>query len=176
MLFKMGIPHVLLWDSTYNWYGRGVQGIGDIGVVAQYLKNLSQHYKHVVHLGLSAGSYAALLYGQLALTAKDTVIAISPVTGAGDPLKAELPQDMHHRVEQRPGDPPVRDLRLLYLKALGPKTICYVSNGEGTELDLYMANRIECKVEFIPGQSHAGLAKYMTSHGIVQKAILAAAA
>lgn len=166
LLTRMAVPHVLMRDTTELWYQGGVRGIGDKAAVVSYVNDLTWRFDHVVTLGLSSGSYAALMFGQLARV--DGVIAISPITGKGDALKDDFASQWWPRIEHGPEHPPVPDLKPLFARGLEPQVYAFVSDGEGTELDQQMALRIGIDaVNVIPGFSHALLARHMRDAGMI---------
>ena len=173
-LRRMGVPHVLFKDTYDKFWQRGISGIGDHVDVVTYVRKLTATMKKTVTLGLSAGSYGALMYGHCA--GVEQVIAISPVTGAG-PLP-DFEPEWHSRLNGRPA------LDVLDLKDVGKyvptmswdNTKCrvemFASNGKGAELDLRMAQRIGVPgVRYMPGHSHVGLARHMRDTGYIERLI-----
>ena len=158
--------HVLIRDASERWYLDGVSGLGDLHATALYLVALRRRYGKVTTLGLSSGSYAALLYGALACL--DTVVAVSPITGKGAATFGDFDPCWHHRLEHGPEHPPVMDLATLYLgsKRL-PSVRAFVSDGEGTELDEGMMLRLGVardRITTVPGYSHSALARALRDY------------
>lgn len=169
-LDAIGVDHVLMRDTTDRWYLRGVQGIGNVFDVCNYLIGLGERYKRVILLGLSSGSYAALFYGS-AVTV-DLVVAISPITGKGDKIRDDFDPWWWHRIEHGPEHAPVGDLKTISGGLTAKKTIAFVSDGEGTELDRTMAERIGIPPQNIfnvAGFSHSGLARGLVDLGIIRE-------
>lgn len=167
-LGRLGVPHVLFRDTTDHWYLRGVIGLGDRYEVVVYIRRLILERKRVVTLGLSSGSYAALLYGHLARAAE--AIAISPITGKGTAVFDDFEPQWRHRIEHGPEHPEVLDLKPLF-KLWQLPVRAFVSDGAGTELDRGMAERLGPGVEItrVPGYSHAGLAKALCIDGTLAR-------
>lgn len=168
-LSRLNLSHILFRDSTDRWYQRGVAGIGGAAAVVAYITILARTHARIVALGLSSGSYAALMYGLLG--GADEVIAISPITGKGEDVFPDFGPEWHHRVEHGPEHPFVPDLKALFLSPslVPPKIRAFVSDGEGTELDCGMATRIRIKdVTTVPGHSHSGLARAMRDNGMIE--------
>lgn len=66
-------------DHHASWYHEGLRGISkDIDTTANYLQGQIKNYDRIVMMGVSAGGYAAILFGSL-LNA-DMVIAFTPQT------------------------------------------------------------------------------------------------
>lgn len=68
-------------DKEQCWYHKGIKGItSNIDETANYLKNIIQkgNYKKVIFMGVSAGGYAAILFGSLCNVSN--VIAFIPRT------------------------------------------------------------------------------------------------
>lgn len=167
----LGVSHVLMRDTTERWYQGGVRGIGDKAAVVSYVNDLTWHFDRVITLGLSSGSYAAMMFGQLARV--DGVIAISPITGKGEALKDDFASKWWPRIEHGPEHPPVPDLKPLFAKGWEPQILAFVSDGEGAELDAQMIRRIGgSSVNFIPGFSHSLLARHMRDAGILTDLIV----
>lgn len=170
-LEAIGVDHVLMRDTSDRWYLRGVYGIGDDALdVCDYLIALGERYKRVILLGLSSGSYAALFYGS-AVTV-DLVVAISPITGKGDAIKGDFDPKWWHRIEHGPEHAPVGDLKTIYGGLKAKKTIAFISDGEGTELDRTMAERIGVPSQHIfnvAGFSHSGLARGLVDLGVIRE-------
>jgi hypothetical protein len=73
------VDRVFVRDTSRGFYHRGVTGLGGtIDEIAAHLAGLIPAGSRVVTVGVSAGGYAALLFG--ALLGVDEVIAISPIT------------------------------------------------------------------------------------------------
>lgn len=169
-LHGFGLDHVLLRDNTERWWRHGVTGVGDLWDVVAYIERLSCRYAWTKTLGLSSGSYGALLYGHLALV--DEVIAVSPLTGKGDAIKAEFEPQWHHRIEHGPEHPPVLDLRRLFRGHPACAVTAFVSDGEGTELDAQMCRRICVTPREVPGHSHSLLGRALRDSGELGRALL----
>lgn len=172
-LRRINLPHVLMRDSTDRWYADGVRGLGSSDAVVAYLEGLMRCYDRVVCLGLSSGAHAALMYGKQA--GVDRVVAISPITGKGEAVRGEFAPEWHHRIEHGPEHPPVPDLRPMFTSGgLTPEVKVFVSDGEGTELDRQMAERIGVfpgDITFVSGYSHARLAAAVRDNGMLQAAL-----
>lgn len=140
MLKTLGVSHALMRDSTGRWFTKGVHGLGDQKAVLVYLQCLKDTYDRVVSIGLSSGAYAALLYGQLANVTE--TIAISPITGLGDVLKAEVDPKWHHRVDLPADFPFPIDLKPTFPGGPNHRLLGYVSDGDGAELDVGMFERL----------------------------------
>lgn len=172
-LSRENIPHVLMRDTTDRWHQEGVKGIGDFEATRQYLVGLGLTYRRTVMLGLSSGSHAALLYGHVAFA--DRIVAISPTTGKGDAIKGDIPPEWWHRIEHGPEYYPVRDLQPLYADEGAPGRVrAFISDGEGTELDRIMIERIgvtASAITLVPGHSHAGLARAVRDNGMLEAAL-----
>jgi sirohydrochlorin ferrochelatase len=159
-LTKARTSFVLFRDPGRRWWQDGVAGIGDQGAVVRYMQKTTERYEHAFTLGLSMGAYGALMYG--ALTNIDTILAISPVTGKGEHVHRDIPKELHHRVEHRPGDVEFMDLRPLFTIPRRTETFIWVSDGHGTEVDLAMARRIHgAQIIEVPGHSHAELGAFL---------------
>lgn len=170
-LSRLGVAHILLRDRTERWYQGGVDGLGSLDDVVAEAASLKDAYPRVVALGLSSGSYAALLVGQRAEL--DAVVAISPITGKGDALFPDFDPRWHFRIEHGPEHPPVPDLKPLYADGARMAVRAFVSDGEGTELDRRMAERIGVSdIVLIPGYSHSSLARAMRGTEALKSAIL----
>lgn len=169
----IGLSYVLLRDSRERWYLDGVEGIGDEASVAAYIGLLGSRYDRLLTVGLSSGAFAALKFGWLARV--DEVIAMSPLTAIGTVAVAEFGPDWAHRVNLPPeyGLGESLDVAPFYTAADRPYVRAFVSDGEGTELDRRMAERIGSdEITLIPGCSHARLARRMIETGQLQKALL----
>lgn len=151
-LSDLGVSFVVMRDSRGHWYQDGVAGIGHMGDVAAWIGRLkSEHgYKRVITLGLSSGAYGALLYGQIS-QGVDQVIAISPVTGMGEAMAEELRTGhgkLAHLIPRimpdpaRPIERAIADLRTFYPAGPIPQLHGFVSDGDGTELDRFMFERL----------------------------------
>lgn len=163
VLHDIGVSYVLMFDSSDNWYSKGIPALGDEIRTARYINHLKSRYPNVVTIGVSYGSYGSLLYGQLAKVHHS--IAISPVTTIGEPAKKILDQRWHHRISPSKLD---LDLRPYFLNGPNPNTKVFITDGDGAELDYIMAKYIglqDTDIETIPGHTHAGLAKHMRDTG-----------
>jgi hypothetical protein len=168
-LRECGIPHVLFRDSSEKWYQEGILGIGDRTSTVLFVNELKRSYDRVVTLGLSAGAYGALMYGQLAKV--DKVVAISPITAKGNYLFPEFDCVWHERVALGPEHPVVEDLHPLFIVS-SVLVEAFVSDGDGTELDRQMCERIGIgNIKFIPGYSHPGLAAFMRDSGMLEQVL-----
>ena len=66
-------------DLKKKFYNSGIEGIGNnIHEVAEYLKHIIQNYEKVIFMGVSAGGYAAILFGSLCNVTN--VLAFIPIT------------------------------------------------------------------------------------------------
>lgn len=66
-------------DAHQTWYHKGIPDISnDIESTADYLRNQIVAYEHVIFIGVSAGGYAAILFGSL--LSVSTVISFVPQT------------------------------------------------------------------------------------------------
>lgn len=165
-LAAIPISHVLMRDTTERWYNCGVQGIGRMDDVGHYIRLLKRRYQRVIMLGLSSGSYAAMLYG---INSRCKVIAISPTTGKGTPsVRRDFAPEWWDRLTLPPDHPPVADL-IVFARERGlPIIKAFVSDGEGTELDRKMAERIGISdITLVPGYSHSTLAAGLRDRGII---------
>jgi hypothetical protein len=75
------VPGYFIKDFRQSWYQEGLLGLSsDVASTAAVLKALIERHspRHVVTLGVSAGGYAAILFG--ALLGVDRVAAFSPQT------------------------------------------------------------------------------------------------
>lgn len=169
-LFRLGVDHVLMADETEQWWRFGVSPIGDIWDVVSYIERLMCRYRTTKTLGLSSGSYAALLYGHLAVV--DACVAVSPITGKGDAVKDDFAPEWHHRIEHGPEHPSVVDLKTVFRGAPFCDVVAFVSDGPSTELDERMCNRIGVFPKKVPGHSHAGLARALRDSGELGAALL----
>ncbi len=179
-LDKIGCSYVLMRDTPDRWYTQGIEGLGDNNAVAEYIHTLAQRFGKVITAGVSFGAYGALMYGQMA--AVHEIIAISPLTTIGKAGQAELEPQWHHRI----GSEHSLDLKPLFTGyPISPIVRLFVSDGDGAELDLWMATRLGAHeimhdskpdalkvygrgifyINVIPGHSHGGLAKHMRDTG-----------
>lgn len=86
-------------DKHQNWYHNGIAGISnDIDSTVIYLKEKISIYKNVIFLGVSAGGYAALLFGSLCNV--NTVIAFIPRTYIINP-KNEYYRDINSVINNK---------------------------------------------------------------------------
>jgi hypothetical protein len=157
-LRAMGVSHVLFRDLTKHDYLQGVQGIGGPEAMRDYIEHLMGVYPRVLCMGLSSGSYGALLYGELAQV--DELIMISPLTTAPEGGVADLKPRI-------PEDGPT------------PRSRAFYSDGEGTHgfiSDRDMALRVGIwDVTLVPGVSHSALARLMRDNGMIRKLIVGGA-
>lgn len=157
---KLGHSYVLMRDTPDRWYTQGIEGIGDNEAVAEYIRALTRRYRKVITTGVSFGAYGALMYG--AMAPAHEIVAISPLTTIGDAGKAELEPKWHHRIDSQHS----LDLKPLFTTGNAPPTQIFVSDGDGAEIDLWMASRLGVwPVTIIPGHSHGGLARHMRDDG-----------
>lgn len=169
-LKRLGVAYVLLRDSGRQWYARGIPGFGDFHDSVRRIRAMAEPYERTVALGLSTGSYGALLYG--AHAGLDEVIAISPVTGKGEDVHPDIPPRFHHLVKHYDGDPLFDDLKPLYRTSPRTWVRAFVSDGRGCDIDYEMAKRIGIRDIFrISGYSHDGLAAHMRDAGIIKELI-----
>jgi hypothetical protein len=179
-LEKRGCSYVLMRDTPDRWYTQGIDGLGDSNVVAAYIHGLSIRYRKVICAGVSFGAWGALMYGQMA--AVHEIVAISPLTAIGKAAQDELAPKWHHRVESEHS----LDLKPFFVNTpISPIVRIFISDGDGAELDMWMATRLgSCEVvtdpkpdalkvrarglfyvSLIPGHTHGGLAKHMRDTG-----------
>jgi hypothetical protein len=163
-LARIDVPHVLIRDSRRSWYQDGAAPYDSRSALASYIGHLTASGRLVTTLGLSAGAYAALLYGQLG--ACDRVIAISPVTGT----RAEnFDLRWHHRFSPSVSDPVVDDLARFFANGPIPYVTALVSDGPDCELDHHMAERIGIEdIRTVPGYDHGGLARGVRDDGTLE--------
>lgn len=168
-LNSLEVDYVLLRDPELFWYQKGIPDIGSVPEVVNYVKNLVSKYDRVITLGVSMGGFAALLFGYMAGVIK--IIAISPQTFTGSRVLSEFSdgQPSHFGDLHVTGDfCDIRDHENSQTEA-----ICYVSDKDGTKYDLRYAQRLKHpKIVLIPGQSHAGLAKYMRDTGLLREILI----
>lgn len=84
------------FDSKRNWYHHGIYGISPtVEGVAKHIKDkISQHkYEKIIFIGVSAGGYAAILFGSLC-NATD-VIAFKPRTILINPINPKYKNLKH---------------------------------------------------------------------------------
>ncbi len=164
----INVPHVMFRDGSDQWYAYGCEGLGNITSMVSYITLLRVNFPCIA-LGLSKGAYAALKFAKLAKISR--VIAICPVTGCGDYVKDDFPQHWWHRIEHiRPF--PIEDLKPLYSNGFIPRVKAFISDGDGTELDRRMCERIGVTdIELVPGFSHSNLARGMRDNGMVDRFI-----
>jgi len=165
-LTKIGVSHVLIRDSLRRWYQDGVESHPGRDALISYVRGFRLRGHHVTTLGLSAGAYAALLYGRLAGVHR--IIAISPVTGA---RAEDFDPRWAHRFVRSPGDPEVEDLRPLFVnghRALHGIT-AFVTDGPDGDLDHHMAARVGiADIRLVPGYDHATLARGVRDNGMLE--------
>ncbi len=163
-LAALGCSFVLMRDTPDRWYTQGIEGIGDNQDVATYIHRLRIRYKKVMTTGVSFGAYGALMYGVLGEVRE--IVAISPLTVIGAAAEAELEPKWHHRIASDKS----LDLKPLFINGYIPNVKIFVSDGEGAELDLWMAKRLGTNpVTMIRGHSHGGLARYMRDNGFFEE-------
>jgi pimeloyl-ACP methyl ester carboxylesterase len=167
-LRRQGLSYVLMRDRSERWYQDGVSGLGGLSDTLDYVRKLALQF-NVITIGVSSGAYGALLYGLMAGGVKQ-IIAISPITGRGEDVYPEFDPKWHPRLYHPPNIPPVMDLKpwfMQFCNRADARTKAFVSDGDGTELDRQMAERIGITdITFIPGHSHAGLARHMRDTGL----------
>lgn len=172
-LGNLGVPHVLMKDGTERWYQQGVAGIGSRTDVMDYISELRTRYDLIITLGLSSGSYAALLYGDA--SSVDLVLMVSPITGKGEDVKPDFHPDWHHRIEHGPEHPSVPDLKAMMPRGPRVPVRAWVSDGDGTELDALMALRVgipQRNIIQVPGHSHSKLARAIRDNGMLERMIM----
>lgn len=167
-LQSVGVPHVLFRDSIDRWYMYGVDGIGDVAAVINFIRPKCFQRKSIA-MGLSKGGHGALRYAKLA--GLDEVIAISPVTVVGSAGYEDFEPHWHDRVGRNlPFH--IEDLKPIYAKGPNPKVSMFISNGQGCELDQGMAVRLgHGTITFIPNYDHGGrnnLAVAMRDNGMLK--------
>jgi hypothetical protein len=164
-LATLGCSYVLMRDTPDRWYTQGIEGIGDSWAVAKYIYDLRQTYDKVMTTGVSFGAYGALMYG--AMAPADEIVAISPLTAIGAAAEAELEPKWHHRIKSDKS----LDLKPLFsMDGHVTNVKIFVSDGEGAELDLWMAERLGINpVTMIRGHSHGGLARWMRDNGFFEE-------
>jgi hypothetical protein len=161
-LRDLGVSYILLRDSTQRYYWHGVMGIGNREAVCEFLRFYAKRY-HTVAVGISSGSYAALLYGQL--VPLEEVIAISPLSGRE---VDDFAPEYHPQITDPNTD--MADLRQFYQNGPRTQVRAYVSDGDGTEIDRQMAERIGVKdIIVIPGYAHKDLAVGMRDKGMFKE-------
>ena len=166
-LDKIHVPHVMFKDGSDQWYAYGCAGIGDMDAIVKYLRKFVT-FRDCMALGLSKGAYAALKFASLAKIPR--VLALCPVTGCGDYVKCDFPPNWWHRIEHiRPF--PIEDLKPLYTNGgFVPIVKAFISDGDGTELDRQMCERVGITdIILIPGFSHSNLARGMRDGGMLDK-------
>lgn len=165
-LNRINASYVLLRDTSQRYYVDGVLGIGGRDQMIAYLRALP----NVTTIGVSSGSYAALLYGQIALVQR--MLAISPLTGRD---VDDFDPKWHSQIVD-PNQPDIPDLRQFFLPGGPvPVTTAFVSDGEATELDRQMATRIAIPhIVTIRGYAHRHLAQGMRDRGMLDKLLAAA--
>lgn len=162
----LGMSHVLFRDLSERGYQEGIHGIGSVEDTVRYISGLARRYRRAVCLGLSMGANGALFYGQQALRSSDEIIAISPLTGGGEKVKQEFPQEQWRFF----ADTPEHDLKPLFPGGPIPRTIAYISDGDGTLTDRRMAERIGiADIRLIPGFAHGDLARSMRDMGMFKE-------
>lgn len=160
LLRKLDVSYVLMRDGSDAWYSDGVVGLGNAKQTAEYISHLAARYMKVVTMGVSYGSYGALLYAQTAHVGES--IVVSPVTVLGTQAKAEFDEKWRHRIDH----PRDLDLKPLFPKGPLSKCVAFITDGDGAELDAHMARRLQIEdIRLIPGQTHGSLAKYLRDHG-----------
>jgi hypothetical protein len=86
----------LLVDYNCRCYHQGLKGItSNVDETAKYIQNIISEYQKVVFVGVSAGGYAAILFGSLLKV--NYVIAITPQTK----LKALFFDDLYRDITNR---------------------------------------------------------------------------
>jgi hypothetical protein len=177
-LSALGCSHVLMRDTPDRWYTEGIEGLGDNEETANYIRSLKNRYKKVITTGVSFGAWGSLMYGQMASV--NEIVAISPLTVIGKAAENELPKEWHHRISSDKS----LDIKPLFSGPITPKIRIFVSDGDGTELDMFMATRLGrysiaydapkstlgqargiFYINVIHGHSHGGLAKHMRDEG-----------
>jgi predicted esterase YcpF (UPF0227 family) len=72
-------------DRNQCWYHKGINNITtNIDETVDYLKNIIKNYKKVIFMGISAGGYAAILFGSLCNVSN--VISFIPQTILNEPI------------------------------------------------------------------------------------------
>lgn len=84
-------------DCNCKCYHNGIQGVtNNIDETVEYLKDKFKNYERVICLGVSAGGYAAILFGSLLNV--DTVIAFIPPTILRRKTLDEKYRDLAHHI------------------------------------------------------------------------------
>jgi hypothetical protein len=72
-------------DPKKCWYHQGIEGISsNIETTANYLLNIIKNFKNIIFIGVSAGGYAAILFGSLLKV--NNVVAFIPQTHLETPI------------------------------------------------------------------------------------------
>ena len=83
------VDAVFYRDQKQAWYHDGIHGLSDnITTTADHLSRLVKNYDKVIFLGVSAGGYAAILFGSLCNV--DHVLSFTPQTLLDDRCHAKL--------------------------------------------------------------------------------------
>jgi hypothetical protein len=168
-LQRLGVPHVLIRDSSDRWYSGGIAGLGDQKTVARYMRLLALNHETSIALGLSKGAYASLKFGKLAPVSR--IIAMSPVTGVGDTAYPDFAPHWHHRIVPS-SEFNIEDLKPLYENGPRPEIKIFIGDGDGTELDRTMAERLGIRdITLVSGYDHGGqnsVAKAMRDNGMLE--------
>lgn len=165
-LSRLRRSHVLVRCSRQNHYQTGIDGVGDLLASLRYVADLRP--RRITALGVSIGAYAALLYGQFARI--DDVLIFSPLTGRDTD---DFPSEFHDQIRAAQEDPLI-DLRRFFRDGPLPRVRAFVSDGESTELDRHMCERINVTdVTLVPGYKHRDLARGMRDTGLLDELLLA---
>jgi hypothetical protein len=169
LLRRLGVAHVLFRNTGDSHYQDGIIGIGSAEAVVVYMIKRRFGFPRALCIGVSSGACGALFYGQQALRHSDEIVAISPLTCSGKEVTHEFPRGQWRYIENAP----YMDIAPVFPNGPIPKTCAYISDGDGTWLDRRMAERIGVKdIRFIPGHTHAGLARYLRDVGMLEKLII----
>lgn len=78
------VDMVFYFDRSQSWYHHGIGGIStNVNETVTYLNNLIENYDKVLFIGVSAGGYAAMLFGSLCNV--DHVVSFIPQTVLDSP-------------------------------------------------------------------------------------------
>lgn len=78
-------------DKNQCWYHKGIKGItNNIDETVLYINNIIKkgNYKKVLFMGVSAGGYAAILFGSLCNIVNNNIISFTPQTILENPINS----------------------------------------------------------------------------------------
>lgn len=133
---RYNLNHMLVRDTALQYYQYGVKGVGDRRQTIEFFRGWRQVAPKLITLGISSGSYGAMLYGQLIPT--DFVLAFSPLSGRDTD---DFPPQDAHRIH----DPntPLDDLRKYFVDGPVARTRAFIGDEHYTCcLDHRMAARV----------------------------------